>query len=144
MPSQVGKVESKKRVSQTYCQKQRVVKCNALEPVLEHGEAPSEKTSSACESAPKHACDDSQPEKRGKPMRMLMKLRDGYVKLMNDLSSGADLSGASSFYGCTGTDYPIGAMANSRLMKEDQEREIMIQAMQTQLAHSRQITTTMT
>jgi hypothetical protein len=76
--------------------------------------------------------------KRGKPMKMLLKLRDGYVKLMNDLSTGADLAGVSSVYGCTGADYPAGAMANSRLAREEQEREIMLQALEVQQAHSRQ------
>ena len=98
-----------------------------LEPVLEHCEAPSERRSGH------EGGREAQGGRRGKPMRMLLKLRDGYVKLLNDISSGADLSGMSTFYGC---DYPVVAMANSRVAKEEQERETMLRGLQMQLAHS--------
>lgn len=125
--------------SQTCRSKQKKTRCHALEPVLEHYELfPSEKI-----PCPNFACNDAaQAAKKGKPMRILSKLRDKYVKLMNEMASGADFSGVSSFYGCPGADYSVFTMANAKLRQEEQEKEVMSQALQLQMAHSRHLTCT--
>lgn len=56
----------------------------------------------------------------------LSKLRDSYVKLMNDMASSSDFSGVSSVYGCsTGhVEFPgVAAMAAMRSSKQDEEIE---------------------
>lgn len=56
----------------------------------------------------------------------LSKLRNSYIKLMNDMASSADYSGVSAVYGCsTGhLDFPsAAAMAAMRSSKQDEEIE---------------------
>lgn len=76
------------------CQ-QRPKRCSALEPVLEHCELAS------VDCASSQQCTAQAVAQKGIPLRILAKLRDGYVKLMNEVATGTDLSGASSFYGAT-------------------------------------------
>lgn len=56
------------------------------------------------------------------PMSLLGKLRDRYVKLMNDVAMGGDFTCVAS-YGCQiGPDYP-GTLEISRASKEQREME---------------------
>lgn len=98
MGLQGGKAES-----QVKRNVKRPNRCSALEPVLEHCELASRDTTARKEC--------TQAAQKGIPLRILSKLRDGYVKLMNEMASGADLSGASSFYATAGPgDCPASAM----------------------------------
>lgn len=71
----------------------------------------------------------------------LSKLRDSYVKLMNDMASSADFTSVSAVYGCsTGpSDFPgAAAMAAMRSSKQEEEIEqlaLMAGASQTQKKH---------
>lgn len=92
--------QGKRNVKVSKCQRPK--RCSALEPVLEHCEL-----ASVDDTNPGQQCQAAQISQKGIPFRILSKLRDGYVKLMNEMAVGADLSGVSSFYGATGTgDYP--------------------------------------
>lgn len=116
MASQGGKVEGVgKRNGKLVSKCQRSKRCSSLEPVLEHCELVTEDfTTNTGQSECSQAAQSSSP--KGIPLRILAKLRDGYVKLMNEMASGADLGGVSSFYGATGPgDYPTSMMlSNSR------------------------------
>lgn len=76
--------------------------CYALEPILEHCEAPSEKPCRVVESPGR----PTQSKKAATPMRILLTFRDRYVKLMNDMAWGANQAGMLTFYPCPGYDYP--------------------------------------
>lgn len=105
--------------SKYYCQ--RAKRCSVLEPVLEHCELAATTTSKT-----NHSCPSQSNQKAGISLRILSKLRDCYVKLMNDVASGADLGGVSAFYGVgygapgTGEPYP----SNARVVKET-EKELL-------------------
>ncbi|KAG0585133.1 hypothetical protein KC19_3G261300 [Ceratodon purpureus] len=88
---------------------QRQQKCYPLEPVLEDSVA----------------CLDEAPRKEPQHEKcILIRLRDWYVRLMNEMATSADLTGVSAMYGCsTGqVDYPSSvAMAFARSAKEEEE-----------------------
>jgi len=99
-----------------YCKRAKRV----LEPVLEHAElviCSNIKNSSSTGNGPAPSCETivvqqqyCNRRKAGKPgLRILSRLRDGYVKLMNDVAMGADLAGVSSFYGAPGYGCPAVA-----------------------------------
>lgn len=98
----------------------RQQKCFPLEPVLEHCVA---KVDEAPRKQPKQ-CSTERRSKAGKSL--FCRLRDGYVKLMNDMASSADLSGVSAMYVCSSgqVDYPNSIM---RSAKEDEEIEEVAQ-----------------
>ncbi|KAG0561235.1 hypothetical protein KC19_9G047700 [Ceratodon purpureus] len=104
---QGARVESqgKRNVKVSKCQRPK--RCCALEPVLEHCEL-ADSNPQQCSQAAQNV----MSQKLNIPLRILSKLRDGYVKLMNEMASSADLSGASTFYGATGpgTDYRASNM----------------------------------
>lgn len=129
------------RRSQTCRSKQqRATRCR-LAPVVEHYEAPESEdlelhpcvdvTSTSSES---RACHDLQ-KKAKSSMRILSKLRDAYVKLMNDIASGADFTGVASFYGCPATDYSVFMVAKSSRPQAEIQGD---KAEHLQLAHPRQ------
>lgn len=119
-------------VARTCRAKQRATRCRALAPVVEHYEAPE-----GCEDVDldhpriERVCPVQKKVKSS--MRILSKLRDAYVKLMNDVASGADFTGVASFYGCPATDY-------STFKSRPQEKETMtrVHAEHLQLARPRQ------
>lgn len=119
-------------VPRTSCRAKQI-RCRALAPVVEHYEAPE-----GCEdvdlndqlSRIERVCPvQKKPVKSS--MRILSKLRDAYVKLMNDIASGADFTGVASFYGCPATDYSTFESTRPQL----QEKETRVHA---QLARPRQ------
>lgn len=89
----------------SYCQ--RAKRCCSLEPVLEHCELAATRLPSGV-SEPilqrqqqQQRCPTVVSKAGTKPLGLgiLSRLRDGYVKLMNEVASGADFAGVSSFYG---------------------------------------------
>ena len=113
MASQGGKVEGQgKRNGKLVSKCQRPKRCSSLEPVLEHCELATEDFTTNTGQSECSLAAQSSP--KGIPLRILAKLRDGYVKLMNEMASGADLAGVSSFYGAAGQgDYPTSMMLNN-------------------------------
>nr|PNR45286.1 hypothetical protein PHYPA_015057 [Physcomitrium patens] len=131
MASQWGKMNTpakSTRSSQRFPTAQK--SCYALEPVLENCEIPSEKR---CKVAPA-AC-SVQGRKTAKPVRILLKLRDRYVKLMNGVATGTEMVGMSSFYTYPGHCY-LSTVAKTQSAKEEEKKEISY-CMQVHMAHSR-------
>ncbi|KAG0624620.1 hypothetical protein M758_3G261600 [Ceratodon purpureus] len=99
---------------------QRQQKCYPLEPVLEDSVACLDE---APRKEPQHES-GNVGNKRLKRKCILIRLRDWYVRLMNEMATSADLTGVSAMYGCsTGqVDYPSSvAMAFARSAKEEEE-----------------------
>lgn len=115
----------------------RGFRCPALAPVLEHYEAPEEEEElSLATPNSETAGARAQPTDHGNAvkksatkLRILSKLRDGYVKLLNDVACGADYSGASSFYGCPAGGADYSAAFYARLQREAREKQAKLQAM---------------
>jgi len=119
----------------------RGFRCPALAPVLEHNEAPegeegeeeeltaNSETAGALAIAQPTAGHCNAVKKGTTTLRILSKLRDGYVKLLNDVAWGADFSGASSFYGCPAGGADYSAAFYAQLQREEREKQARLQAM---------------
>jgi len=101
-----------------------------LAPVLEHYEAPEgeeeeeEELTANSEFAQPTAghCNNAAAKKCPMKSRILSKLRDGYVKLLSEVSWGGDFSGASSFYACPSATADHSDAFNARLRREKMAR----------------------
>jgi hypothetical protein len=100
---------------------QRQQKCHPLEPVLEHSVA---WVDEAPRKQPQQECGNVGNKRGIKGKGILTRLRDGYVRLMNDMAASADLSGVSAMYGCpTGqVDFPAAAF---KLKAKEEKEEIL-------------------
>lgn len=97
----------------------RQQKCYPLEPVQED-------TVSKLDEPPRKPTKLCNNQQRFKRKGLLTRLRDGYVRLMNDMALSADMTGVSAVYGCsTGqVDYPgMATLASMRSAKDDEEIE---------------------
>lgn len=92
-----------------------------LEPVLEHAELVICSNIKNSSNGPAPGCETivlqqqyCNRRKAAKPgLRILSRLCEGYVKLMNDVAMGADMAGVSSFYGAPGYGCPAAAAVAS-------------------------------
>ncbi len=136
MPGACRMAESQRRSSGSRCQQMRGFRCPALAPVLEHYEAPEEEeeeltansaTAGALAAQPTGHC--NAVKKSTTKLRILSKLRDRYVKLLNDVAWGNDYSGASSFYGCPAGGADYSSAFHARLQREGREKQAKLQVM---------------
>lgn len=123
MPEEGARVESvAKKPTGRAKRNQRQHKCHPLEPVQEHAVA------SHLDEPPRKQADGEGKQFKGKGI--LMRLRDGYVRLMNDMASSADMASVSAMYGCSSgqVDYPgTAVMAQLRKAKEEEDRVMALQ-----------------
>lgn len=102
-----------------------------LEPVLENYMGPPTARKPSRSSA--KVAPVSGPEKRHEsksvasslnPVNIFGKLRDRYIKAMNEMSMGGDLASVAGYHGCvTGTEYP-GAAEQHHASSAAREKEI--------------------
>jgi len=97
-------------------------RCYPLEPVQEDCVS---KLDEVPRKQSKQYCGEGKERFKSKG-GFLCKLRDSYVKLMNEVASSSDFTAVSAAYGCsTGhVDFPgVAAMAAMRSSKQDEEIE---------------------